>query len=85
MKWFLRIAAFLFLLDRSLFYLNSFGVIDIDTWLAIEDELPYDANRAGTNPYRDLPNDPAVLQTIKEGILHVIISFDQSRTCLTEC
>ncbi|KAL1871547.1 hypothetical protein Plec18167_007107 [Paecilomyces lecythidis] len=65
-KWFLRIAAFLFLLDRSLFYLNSFGVIDIDTWLAIEDELPYDANRAGTNPYRDLPNDPAVLQTIKE-------------------
>ncbi|GAD98933.1 hypothetical protein NECHADRAFT_52057 [Paecilomyces variotii No. 5] len=65
-KWTIRLALFLFLLDQSLFYLHTFGVIDLDNLLGIEDEVPYDANRAGTNPYRDLPADPAVLDTIKE-------------------
>lgn len=69
MKWVLRLVIFLTLLELCLDSLAFFGVIDLESWLEnleIDDDLPYDANRAGTNPYRDLPANQAVLDTIKE-------------------
>lgn len=74
MKWVLRLVIFLTLLELCLDSLAFFGVIDLESWLEnleIDDDLPYDANRAGTNPYRDLPANQAVLDTIKEGRLPV--------------
>lgn len=67
MKWVIRLVAFLMLLEWGLNFLNRYGVIDLESWFETQDGLAYDANRAGTNPYRDLPDNQAVLDAIKEG------------------
>ncbi|KAI0477171.1 hypothetical protein GGR56DRAFT_673582 [Xylariaceae sp. FL0804] len=64
-RWPLRIAVLLFVILFVLGLMDEHGYIDMESWLA-DDEPGYDANRAGTNPYRDLPDDPAVLDTLKE-------------------
>ncbi|KAJ9243798.1 hypothetical protein DTO169E5_2427 [Paecilomyces variotii] len=65
-KWVIRLVAFLMLLEWGLNFLNRYGVIDLESWFETQDGLAYDANRAGTNPYRDLPDNQAVLDAIKE-------------------
>lgn len=56
-KWILRAAAFLFLLDISLTVLDSAGII------SLEGEY---SDFSTTNPYRDLPDDPLLHNAIRE-------------------
>lgn len=57
MKWILRAVAALLIFDVVLNVLDATGII------SLEDNY---ADFSSTNPYRDLPDDPSVLDTIRE-------------------
>jgi len=73
--------------EMSLFGLDAFGIVDVETidnffssnidyYLPNPDPV---ADFSSTNPYRELPNDPAVLAAIKESALLIQFSVHDSR------